>query len=73
LTDFRNHWRTDLPDTMRRLERAIRLAGSQRKFAKRVGVSAAFINSVLHGHAKPSVKILRELGLVREVTIKEQR
>jgi ribosome-binding protein aMBF1 (putative translation factor) len=73
MKELRSHWRTDQPDTMRRLERAIARDGSQRKFAQRIGMSAAFINRVVRGHDKPSIRILRELGLMREVTIKEQR
>ena len=64
---------TDEPDAYRRLARAIRKAGSLRKFAATLDVSHSYISQVMHGKLPPSVKLLKAVGLTRHVTFKEQR
>lgn len=45
---------------------AIKAEGSLRKWAKRHGLSPAFVSDVMLGRRKPSEKILTPLGIVRE-------
>jgi transcriptional regulator with XRE-family HTH domain len=45
-----------------------RLAGTtQKRLAEELGVSATYLNDVLHGRREPGDAILSALGLVREV------
>lgn len=44
-------------------------AGSQRNLAKKLGVSPMFICDILQGRREPGGKILKAMGLQREVRI----
>ena len=50
------------------INREINLCGSQMAFAEKAGVSSAFVSRVLHGHTRPSQKLLSAAGLKRVVT-----
>lgn len=54
-------------DVRQRLLRAVEVEGSQRALAKKLGVSAAFLNDILLGKREPSGKPLTFLGLRRDV------
>lgn len=45
-----------------------RREGSQRALARKIGVSAAFLNDIIRGKREPSGKPLKYLGLVRLVS-----
>jgi ribosome-binding protein aMBF1 (putative translation factor) len=53
----------DLEDVIRVLRSEIERAGSQRMFARKVGVNISVISRTLRGQALPSEKILRALKL----------
>ncbi len=51
------------------LEREIARCGSQRAFAESIGISPQFISEILKGgKVKPSARVLKALGLAREIT-----
>lgn len=58
LESFRNH-----------LRKEVERAGSQRKLAKELGVSAMFVNDVLRGRRDPGKKMLDAMGFQRQVKI----
>lgn len=47
---------------------AVTKAGGQRAAARRFGVSAAYINDLVHARREPGDAILRALGLTKRVT-----
>ena len=59
-------------EILKRLRVAIDRAGNQAAFASQCGVSPQFVSQVLHGRVPVSGRILRALGLTREVLIKER-
>jgi DNA-binding transcriptional regulator YdaS (Cro superfamily) len=48
-----------------RLSLAVREAGSQRAFAMHAGVSACYVNDVLHGRRAPGARMLAALDVQR--------
>ncbi|MFJ7437333.1 helix-turn-helix domain-containing protein [Methylorubrum thiocyanatum] len=58
---------TDLThdDVRARLSTAIREAGSQKAFAARAGVSAAFLSDVIRGNRAPGERVLAAIDLRR--------
>jgi len=50
------------------LREAVDAAGSQRTYAKGIGVSQAYLGDVLHGRRHPGERVLSALGL-RRITI----
>lgn len=63
-------------DVRKMLKRACNEAGSQRAFARKHGLSAAYISDVLLGHRAPAGTICRALGLqmtVRYITERKYR
>lgn len=53
------------------LKRMAARAGSQRKVAHELGVSAAYFGDVISGKRAPGPKILEPLGLERRVVIEK--
>lgn len=51
-----------------RLRRACRTAGGQAHWAKRHGISPAYVSDVLSGRRAPGPKILAPLGLIETVS-----
>ena len=58
----------DWADPAELLRAAVGLAGEQKVWAKQHGVSAQYVNDVLHGRRKPGKTMLNALGLRRVVT-----
>ncbi|WP_375275579.1 helix-turn-helix domain-containing protein [Methylorubrum thiocyanatum] len=58
---------TDLTvdDVRARLSTAIREAGSQKLFAARAGVSAAYVNDIIHGRRAPGERVLAAIAVQR--------
>ena len=54
----------DSIEVCRRLTAACKAAGSQRAFAEKNGMSAAYVCDVLNGRRDPGPSILKALGLV---------
>lgn len=52
---------------LQRIEAAIRRHGSLRAAAQKLGVSAAFLCDVNHGHREAGPKLLKALGLRKQV------
>ena len=50
-------------DVVSELEVMVSKCNGQREFAKQHGLSAQYVNDVLHGKRKPGPKILKALGL----------
>jgi transcriptional regulator with XRE-family HTH domain len=50
------------------LEKKSMEAGSQHSYAKKLGISGAYLSDVIHGKTVPGPKLLRALGLTKEVT-----
>lgn len=48
-----------------RLSLAVREAGSQRAFATQAGVSACYVNDVIHGRRAPGARMLAALDVQR--------
>lgn len=61
----------DTAEVFGRIRRAIRLAGSQRKFAESVGISQPFLSQMLNCQRPVSDRLLRHVGLRRVVTYVE--
>jgi len=57
----------DSLEVCRRLGAACKAAGSQRAFAEKHGLSAAYVCDVLNARREPGESILNALGLVRVV------
>lgn len=55
-------------DVLGLIEHEIKLAGSQKDYAAKVGVSPAFVSAVTRGITPPSEKLLKPLGLRRVTT-----
>lgn len=55
------------------LARKCREAGSQRAWAKAIGVTPPYVHDVLLGRREPGPAILRALGLERVVTVTYRR
>ncbi len=49
------------------IEPKIKELGSQKALAKELGISAPYLNDILHYHRLPSSKFLATLGLKKEV------
>ena len=62
----------DATQVVEKLEREVDKAGGQRAWASANGLSAAYVNAVLHGRREPADAICKALGLVRiiEYTIR---
>ncbi len=60
-------------DVRERLRAAIDAAGSQQEFARRMGISAQYINDVVRGRREPGQKILDALGIERVVSYRDIR
>jgi DNA-binding transcriptional regulator YdaS (Cro superfamily) len=58
-------------DVYGRIRNTVRAAGSQRAFAKQLGVSEAFISAVISGVRPPTEPILRAVKLKRVVKYEE--
>lgn len=54
---------------LQRIEAAIRQNGSLRAAARKLGVSAAFLSDVNHGHREAGPKLLKALKLRKKVTM----
>jgi DNA-binding transcriptional regulator YdaS (Cro superfamily) len=54
-------------EVRKKIEAAYKAMGSQRAWARKIGVSAPFLNRVIRGEKEPSGAILHELGLERIV------
>ena len=52
---------------VKRIRDLVNKAGSQRIIAQRFGVSDAYLGDVLKGQRKPGPKILKHLGLERDL------
>lgn len=50
-------------DVLDRLRAAVAVAGSQKAYAERIGVSQTYLSDVLTGNRAPGEKILTALGL----------
>jgi transcriptional regulator with XRE-family HTH domain len=48
---------------IRILERHVRRAGSQKRAAEELGISAQYLNDLLQGRREPSDNVLEKLGL----------
>lgn len=59
--------RVDLIEIYGRIRKACREAGSQKAFAEKAGVSAAFVSAVLNGQKPPSAAMLSHVGIKRVV------
>jgi transcriptional regulator with XRE-family HTH domain len=44
--------------------------GKQKAFAKSMGVSSAFVSSVMNGKKPPSDQMLKQIGFSKEVEVK---
>lgn len=53
------------------LRAAVDKAGTQTAFAKKHGISIAYVNDVLQGRRQPGDKILKALGLESQVTYRK--
>lgn len=53
-----------------RLRREIEAAGSQRQFAQKIGVSAAYLNDVMNRKREPGDKILKAINLQKVIVYK---
>lgn len=53
------------------LRAAVDKAGTQTAFAKKHGISIAYVNDVLQGRRAPGDKILKALGLESQLTYKK--
>ena len=49
------------------------IEGSQRALARKIGVSASFLNDILLGKREPAGKVVEFLGLRRRVTYEPHR
>lgn len=54
-------------EVIKRLRDAIEDAGGQREFARRVGLTPAYVNDVLHGRRALADRILAAIGVERGV------
>jgi len=54
-----------------RLRKGVQQAGSQKAYAKELGISLAYLNDVLHGRRKVSAQLAQRIGLVRETKYRE--
>jgi len=50
-------------EVIRLLMSLVESAGGQRQFARSAGLSAAYVNDVIHGNRAPGPSILKALGL----------
>lgn len=57
----------DSVEVCRRLSAACKMAGSQKAFAEKHGISPAYLCDVLNARREPGPSILDALGLVRVV------
>ena len=55
-----------------RLKREVEKAGGQRAWASVNGLSAAYVNDVLHGRREPADTICKALGLARIVEFRKR-
>jgi len=55
----------DVTEVIRRLRLEVEIEGTQRAYAKSIGVSPAFLNDILLGKREPSGKVLEHLGLAK--------
>lgn len=55
------------------LRAAVDKAGTQTAFAKKHGVSIAYVNDVLQGRRAPGAKILAALGLESQLTYRKAK
>lgn len=46
----------------------VKAEGSQKEFAKRFGISTAYLNDILHKRREPGDKLLNAIGVRKEVT-----
>lgn len=53
------------------LRAAVDKAGTQTAFAKKHGISIAYVNDVLQGRRQPGDKILKALGLESQLTYRK--
>ena len=63
--------KVDLIEIYGRIRKACREAGSQKAFADKAGVSAAFVSAVLNGQKPPSSAMLSHVGIKRVVYFEE--
>lgn len=49
---------------------AINFNGKQKAFAKSLGVSTAFVSSVMNGKKHPSEEMLRQIGFSKETEVR---
>lgn len=54
-------------DPIDEIRRRIAIAGSQRKFAREIGISDAYLCDLLKGNRVPSERILRAIGMEKVV------
>jgi len=57
-----------MPDVLCALSAAVDAAGSQRAYARSIGVSQAYVGDILAGNRQPGDRVLAALGL-RRITI----
>ncbi len=60
-------------DVRRMLRGACQAEGSQSAWARRAGVSQAYVNDAMHGRREPGEAILQALGLERVTTYRKRR
>ena len=58
---------------MQRIRDLVNTLGSQKKAAKRLGVSAAYLGELLRGTRTPGPKVLGALGLRKETNYVEDK
>lgn len=60
-----------IDNVLAKIQAAVSAVGSQRQYAKQIGVSTAYLNDVLNRKREPGEKILHPLGLRKVVIYKE--
>lgn len=55
------------------LRLAISKVGTQKEFAKKIGVSTPYLNDVLQGNRSPGDKVLNALGLAKIIVYVKRR
>lgn len=54
-------------DPIKEIRRRIAIAGSQRKFAREIGISDAYLCDLLKGNRSPSDRILHAIGMEKVI------